>query len=121
MAITSPGQTLNNATAAGAGTAVDITGGTAALCPNTISMIVAVTNWTETYNAAVNSGHAAVVVGLEVSMDGTAYVRVGSVAVTGNGNYRCSSPFPARFARATVDTLDSRVSLTLNAYVAGGQ
>jgi hypothetical protein len=123
-----PGQSLTNQTTAAAGTSVDFmgenTGAVATVqpgCPTTIAAVVTVTGWASSYNAALAVAYPYVSVGLEVSLDGTNWIRIASCQVTGNGQFKASGSFPCRFARATLDALDSRVSaITVNAWVAGG-
>lgn len=128
MAQANPGQSLTNQTTAAAGTAVDFMGGSAGsttvpyMTPTTISAVVTVTGWASSYNAALAVAYPYVSVGLEVSLDGTNWIRIASCQVTGNGQFKTSGSFPCRYARATLDALDSRVSaITVNALVAAGQ
>lgn len=124
MAQANPGQTLSGITASGAGSTVDLTGAsTAVAVPTTMSMVVTVTNFASSYNAAVNAAYPYLNIGLEVSLDGTNWVRLTACQAGANGQYKAAaSGFPARYARANVDSFDTRITgVTLNAYVAGGQ
>lgn len=123
MAQANPGQTLNGATAAGAGTGIDFLGASSGVAvPTAVSMVVVVTSWSSSYNSAQVASYPYVTAGLEVSLDGTSYTRISSCLIGGNGVFRGIASFPCRYARVTIDTLDSRISaVTFNAWVAGGQ
>ena len=114
-----PGQTLSSATAAGAGTAIQLGGSN--VCPTTVSMVVTVSGFASTYNLQAVMAYPYVNVGLEVSLDNSNWVRIANCQLTGNGSFKAMGTFPCLYARANVDTLDSRVTaITMNAYVAGG-
>jgi hypothetical protein len=83
-------------------------------------MTVTVTSWAASYDQSLITTPAYAMVGLEVSQDNTSFTRIGSCQVSGNGTFRVSAPFPCRYARAYIDTLDSRISAgTFNVWVAG--
>jgi hypothetical protein len=120
VANANPAQSLANVTAAGAGTAVDLAGAaTGVSIPSVISMVVSVSSMTSSWDKV--SAPAYVTVGLEVSLDGTNYVRIGAVQCNANGQFSVVKQFPARYARGSVDTLDPRIStVAINGWVAGG-
>lgn len=126
MANVNPGKSLNAATAAGAGASIDLSGAaTGAAIPSVISLVVTCATFTTSYDASSVAAHAYATVGLEVSQDGTNWVRVGSVSVgavtSGNRAQGTTASFPAEFARAVLDALDSRISsISVTAWVAGG-
>jgi hypothetical protein len=88
--------------------------------PTTIGMVVSVTGMAASWDRV--SAPAVAQVGLELSLDGTNFVRRGVVQANGNGQFSVVTSFPCRYARGTLDTLDARISaITVNAWVAGGQ
>jgi hypothetical protein len=121
MANANPAISLTNATAAGAGTAVDLAGAaTGVALPTAIAMVVTVTGFTTSWDKV--SAPAVASVGLEVSLDNINWVRLGAVQCNGNGQFSLARSFPSRYAHAVLDTLDARISaITVNAWVAGGQ
>jgi hypothetical protein len=120
MTQANPGVAMSNVTTAGAQTGVDLTGGTTAMAAVAVSLIVTVTNWAASYDSSQVVAPPLATVGLEVSLDNTNYVRIGVCSVSGNGQFRATGSFPCRYARAVLDTLDSRISaVTFNASVAG--
>jgi hypothetical protein len=121
MAQANPAQSITSAIAAGAGTAADLTGAaTGVTVPTTISMVVSISGWTAAWDKVSAPPYA--VIGLEVSLDSSSWVRIGSVQCSGNGVFSTVKAFPSRYARGVLDTLDGRISaITVNAWVAGGQ
>jgi hypothetical protein len=115
---TNPGATLSSADSAGAGSSVQLGGSN--VLPHVISMVVTVTDWEASYDLETVAAYPYVNVGLEVSLDGSNWVRIANCQVNGNGVFKAVGTFPCEYARANVDELDSRVTaVTLNAYVAG--
>jgi hypothetical protein len=121
VANVNPGVSLSSATSAGPGTAVDLAGAaTGVAIPTVISMVVTVSSMASSWDKVSAPPFASV--GLEVSLDGTNFVRIGAVQANGNGEFSLVKSFPARYARANLDTLDQRISaLSVTGWVAGGQ
>lgn len=119
-----PGQSLAAVSAAGAGTAVDFTGGAIGsttvpyAVPGHVSMAVSVSGY------AASSGGPYLSVGLEVSLDGSNWARIATAMVNGNNAAGQATvvrgEMPCRFARATLDALDDDITaVTVSAWVAG--
>jgi len=89
--------------------------------PRTLSLVAVVSGWESTYDDSQISAYPYASLVLEASLDGTNFVPVGYAVAGGDGNYKVSADFPAAYARASLATLDDRITaITVTAYVGGG-
>lgn len=126
MANVNPGQSLTSATSAGAGTAIDMMGAATGVAGiGRTGLHVEVSGYAATSQVAdVVASNPHFTVGLEVSMDNSNWSRI--AVVNGNGNTPANTALTAqgvflcRYARATLDALDTRITaITVNAWVTG--
>lgn len=115
-----PFQSLSAASTVVNGTSGDMTG-VSALAATMHSGVVTVSGYAASSQIAdVTPTNPFAHVQLQVSQDGATFVPVATVPVNGNGTYKLGPfSYPARFARASVIDIDSRItSIAISAYVA---